>query len=119
MWTIPVFSTSTKTEQGGSGLVSCGAGLQDFQVRSKIEGATTPEGKNHAQEEDSTKRPVSVREWKEVQELLLREGIPLTFRRWRRGYPANFRGRLTRGLGARSLGLGDLAPGRLLPHRAG
>ncbi len=69
---IPESSTSTKTEQGGSALVAhAGRGLKSLGVRSRIESATIPEGKSHVQKEDFTKHPVSMREQKEVQELLL------------------------------------------------
>src|SRR5208337_4238351 len=54
-----------------------GEGWKTSGVRSKIESAPMPGGKSHVQEEDLTKRPVSMRERKEVQELLLWEGIRL------------------------------------------
>src|SRR5271157_1303429 len=54
-----------------------GEGWKTSGVRSKIESAPIPEGKSHVQEEDFTKRPVSMRERQEVQELLLWEGIRL------------------------------------------
>jgi len=61
-----------KAEQGGSALVPwADGGWKTSGVRSKIESATIPEGKSHVQEEDFTKRPMSMRERKEVQELLL------------------------------------------------
>jgi hypothetical protein len=43
----------------------------------------------------------------------------LTFRRWRRRFPAIFCGWLTRGVGARSLGPGHLPPEASLPRHAG
>ena len=43
----------------------------------------------------------------------------LTFRRWRRRFPAIFCGWLTRGVGAGSLGPGHLPPEASLPRHAG
>jgi hypothetical protein len=50
-------------------------GLGPSRVRSKIENVSMLEGESHVQEEDFAKRPVSMRQRKEVQELLLWEEI--------------------------------------------
>src|SRR5208337_590069 len=75
IWTIPQSSTSTRTEQGGSALVACGASAENPWGLVKDRECAHTGGKSHVQEEDFTKRPVSMRERKEVQELLLWEGI--------------------------------------------